>query len=53
MSYADGGMYEGGWKEDEKDGKGKEISKEGDVEYGVWKDGELLKKITENEFYEL
>ena len=38
MTYENGNVYTGGWKDDSINGKGRIIYKNGDVYEGEWKD---------------
>ncbi len=48
MAWPDGKVYEGGFVNDKRHGKGKLTSKDGKVTEGVWNNGKLEKK-EENE----
>ena len=54
MMYANGDVYEGGWKDGEMSGYGKKIYAEGNkVEEGLWKGGKLHYSGTVRETFEI
>ena len=49
----DGSYYEGEFKDDSATGVGKHVKKNGTEAIGEWKDGKLVKRMTEREFKHL